>query len=241
MEMAEKNRELAAWISIGAVIALLLGALLMVTGVKDEYSGGYVLLSGLPGFMPAMPMIVMALAVGVCVFWREPSRQASVLSMVALITAGAATVLYLIFGFISLGKLEGGYMAGQLFSVLGNVAAAAVICGFLFVCQKKTARPAGAQNWQHNNSFGAPQQQPQQSWSGAGQHNQPQGWEQTGSFPQQQGWENTGSVPQQQGWNGGQPQSQGSAGPVPAPQQSAEGLPSASAQQHEGGWNPQQH
>ena len=180
MDMLHKNRELMAWVALGAVALVMLSAFVDIAAINDSWptdSGPE--LSTVARlidhkFAPILALLVAALATWFAAYWREPTRKASLIALVGLCLAGAGALLHLVFTLIGWGGNDsnGLFVFSSLLELLANLAGLGLLAAFFYVTWKHVAplqlpaapgqQPGQSQLGQHGQSqqAGAPVQQP---------------------------------------------------------------------------------
>ena len=219
MEKVEKNRELIAWILLGAaVVAMLTGFTSMEAmkeGVPDQFKPELSVLAraAAPRFAPISALTLAALAAWLCTYWRNPSNNAKIINLIGLIITGVGALLTLIYTFIGMGDAKGMTVFTNLLALVANLAMLAALAGFFFVGYQKF------QNQQFQGHPGQGQMMPGQADPGAPAGQQPTwqpeqasggAWNRAGDAATGAGASNWGTPGQQsQGW-------QPSASPQPS-------------------------
>lgn len=244
MELLHKNREVAAWVALGAVALVLLSAFVDIAYLNDTWPGdngpelSVVARSIVGKFAPVVGFLVAVVATWFVAYWREPSPKAPLLSLIGLCLAGGSALLYLVFTLIGWGgdSSNGLRTVSSLLTLVANLVALGLIVGFFYVTWKHVS-PApvaapygqpGQQQYLPGAHPGAqPQQQPQQQpvW----QPNEASGgaWNRAGDAATGAGASTWGVPGQQpQGWQPSASPQPSAAEPQqqwgqPAPQQSA--------------------
>ena len=241
MEQVAKFREIAGWTALGAAVVSIINGFVQMQVLKSAYpegmkpkladqanaAAGY--------FAPNVALLIAALCVAVCVFWR-PSAMAKTIALAGLAVTGAAALLHMIMRLIGLGgDQEGIAVFGNLLSLLTNLALLGALGIFFYVAWQRAQGAVAPAGYQQQGQL-APQQPGQQpmhqpSW----QADQASGgaWNRAGdaaSGASASAWGTPGS--QNQGW-----QPSASNQPSAMPQPSANQYP-----QQPGAWgqNPNQ-
>ncbi|MGD8214321.1 hypothetical protein [Aestuariimicrobium sp. Y1814] len=238
MDLFHKNRELVAWAAIGAVALVMLGAFVEIAYLNDSWPGDTNrplsnvarLVAG--RFAPLVLLVVAALANWFVAHWREPSKNAALLSLIGLCVTGAGGLLFAVFTLIGWGGDEsnGLRIFSSLLTLVANLIVVGLVAGYFFITWKQVspapATPYGQPGQQFGGQPGQPGLPPQQAQPGAQQQPTWQPHEASGGAWNRAGDAATGAgastwgVPgqQSQGW-------QPSASPQPS---AAEPQPSAS-------------
>ena len=165
MQQVEKNREIVAWIALGAAIVnIVVGFIAMLAvgeglpeSMKPEFGQKA---SAASSYFGAWPLLLVgAVATWLVVFWRRPSANAKLVGLVGLIVSGAYFALNAIFGLLALGSdhLEALGRFRNILNLVAELAVTALFVGFFYIAWKHTQGVAGGQPQQ----FGGPQAQPQ--------------------------------------------------------------------------------
>ena len=178
MEQVAKFREIAGWTALGAAAVSIINGFVQMQALKSAYPMGMKpkladqANAAASYFAPTVALLIAALCVAVCVYWR-PSAMAKTLALVGLAVTGASALLHMIMRLIGLGgDQEGIQVFGYLLSMLTNLALLGALGIFFFVAWQRAQGAVAPAGYQQQGQL-APQQPAQQPMNQQPMNQQP--------------------------------------------------------------------